>query len=792
MAKQLKHKAQTATQPSAPTFGGNKVVTVGSREEQLYLKKLQDDFKTVDADFVSYAEKQQPYAKKRAEMKKHFSGMNEIFLNQMLMTCIAPLQDGLNADSAISCVCMYIGMRVASKDFKQHSDNMKNKLLHGLYSHKAEKDGPDSDAAKKAEGYRQKVVMAANGGRTPLSPRSAALTNIAITQSAYRAMHQPGADVEKIMTQYSDAIDALHDQCVDDGVSIDSMHKHMRSYVGQMSERQPEMATMFKELSYDGVKRAPYHIDSNNPNRKIWTGEYLSKDGSMHNGGFTPRIPLTADSAARDKLNLVIGAYKDMRRPGANPDEIMQSYHESVARLDKMCALDGVSGEDVDKAMRVRVCAMIEKDPKSANLFAETCHDELRPELHRNPDNPSEAIWTGEFVTRDGQLFTGGFTPRVPQTADDFAKMKIGVVQGVYHEMRRDPAHINDAVIAFERTMKRIGRQCRDDGIDIRDVDRQARIYVGDACSQRPEIAVMFDELSYAGVHQSAAHADPTCPGGSTWTGEYETKDGKSFDSFFTPRVPYSKNDHMDDWVPVVEQQFEDVASADDLHLAIMRYDGAYNHVFEGHADVDADLVVDPEYQDCVKRMQMLKDDGMSDDDAKSIFSLVMQVGQSSVSPDVLAEYRNKYGQPAFGDITDDDEIESEPEQLTFDDVLNGTGSYIEYEQITFGDIAAADGSGVTRAPTFTPKVIVTKKSRNNTPASGSDKDKSANGGRKTNGKKSYSNSKYRGRKGYSHGNKPGDSSEDKSKKGYGKRAESKFGNLGSEQGSLSHEDQHD
>lgn len=613
MAKQLKPKSgqiqkkqpEKAVQKPAP----QKSVPVPTTP----ISKLEAEFAKVDANYLNYAANQRVYSENRDAMKKRFSGMNNVFMTQMMMTCASPLRDGLNLESIVMCASMYLGMRAGSKDFRDKTDMAFTKMKYEMHNHAAKKAGPDSKHAELASKYKKQMITQNNGGRYPMTAHSAALTKIAMAQQAYADMRTEGADIDKIMDQYSKSMSALEEQCRDDGVSMRDVNQHMRTYVGQMIQKDPQFAASFNELSYDGISRAPGEPDPNNPNARVWSGQYQDQNGNPFTNGFTPREPLTVESAAARKLDMTIQAYKDMREDGADVLKIQENYDASMAQLSKMCEVDGIDEQAVNRQMRISVGEMARKNPAVMDMFNESTYQGVRrAPYHKDIDG--QPVWSGEYMNADGSKFDGAFTPRTVMTEAAAANWKVEAAERAYVDMRNpnmNPAQVADR---YNKTDKLFTKWCSADGLDIRDIDRQARMKVGELCDGHPEYASRFYELadsSENAVRPNRDHYDYDHDNGDTvWTGEYVNGRGEEFKGFFSPRVPVDRDAALDHFGTNSNFLFSQTDSPAAFDMAIDGYESAYVQIFGKPTKMpDKDMTNNIAYQYSVMTMQAMSND---------------------------------------------------------------------------------------------------------------------------------------------------------------------------------------
>lgn len=156
--------------------------------------------------------------------------------------------------------------------------------------------------------------------------------------------------------------------------------------------------------------------------------KWADKLESAKNDG---RTPLDPETAALTQMGFAKRAYEDMRKPGANVDEISGQYEEAVKSLYKVAAHDGVSGDDINQSFKFMVGKMIEHDPETMKYFNETSYsgvtmDDYKPETvviigdDGKPAEQTKFTWDGNFRNPDGSDFTGTFTPRRPYSAESY------------------------------------------------------------------------------------------------------------------------------------------------------------------------------------------------------------------------------------------------------------------------------------------------------------------------------------------------------------------------------------
>lgn len=144
------------------------------------------------------------------------------------------------------------------------------------------------------------------------------------------------------------------------------------------------------------------------------------------------RLPLTPETAALQRLGWIEKAYKDMRKPGNDPNEVMHKFNDACRALDDLCAKDGVSKEDVSEKMQSYIMMRVQENPENERYYAEfdngRCSLSTQNVYAENADGtvevrkvaqPTVDPMTGKRVYcydahSSNGIYTGDFTPRMP------------------------------------------------------------------------------------------------------------------------------------------------------------------------------------------------------------------------------------------------------------------------------------------------------------------------------------------------------------------------------------------
>lgn len=281
--------------PKEKTLQAKHVMDVGGDEEKAWLNKMQTQIANSDMDYAEYLYKENLSAdNQEADMFMRIQHL------RMFNMCAAPLANGINRNSLIQSIGMYMGMRLIDKSFRRDVSRSVGAALYTPLASMAEKN-------PKWAKYRDKCLEQANGGRMPWTAETAACQQLAFSKAAYADMRKPGADVESIMRTYNDAVEALYTSAKGDGIDRDDIKQSVNFIIGKNFETNPETAMFFQQLAYEGVIQRGYEeqeipvIGDDNrikyEKRMVWSGEFVDNTGEAFTDVFAPREPVKPDEA---------------------------------------------------------------------------------------------------------------------------------------------------------------------------------------------------------------------------------------------------------------------------------------------------------------------------------------------------------------------------------------------------------------------------------------------------------------------------------------------------------------
>ena len=150
------------------------------------------------------------------------------------------------------------------------------------------------------------------GNREMFTPRSAGLTEVALTENAFAALRKPDARAEEIMNSYNLMINRLYRQCEEDGLTREEVAESSRVVLGERMREDPRVLVMVEGFSHGDYRMAPprrERIVGTTQAQRVWRGEFQDCTGAPVNptryqdtpegprviGAFTLRPQMGAD-----------------------------------------------------------------------------------------------------------------------------------------------------------------------------------------------------------------------------------------------------------------------------------------------------------------------------------------------------------------------------------------------------------------------------------------------------------------------------------------------------------------
>jgi hypothetical protein len=298
----------------------------------------------------------------KATQREQLSGMHQVYASMMVLQCVQPLQQGLSAENVASVLGMGASMWMLSPNFRrqvgsfagQMGDVIKGKIeARGTKKdNKAQskfdtlsRQGKGDQLASRWQKRLDSIQYAERGHRLPFTAQSAAMTEVALAESAYADMRRPGADPKQVQARYKTAMSALYEYVDADGLNSEDVSRSMRVIVGQRLEKDPSIANVFTELGHGRYTKSDpreVYINGTTDRATVWTGDFVDsyENRTISKGSFSMRQPadvnqhrsLVAETLAGEmttatsagELNDVFSNYVVASAVGRYPDVIDQ------------------------------------------------------------------------------------------------------------------------------------------------------------------------------------------------------------------------------------------------------------------------------------------------------------------------------------------------------------------------------------------------------------------------------------------------------------------------------------
>jgi len=228
--------------------------------------------------------------------RRQLSGMHQVYASMMVLQCVQPLQQGLGGKNVASVLGMGASMWMLSPNFRTQVGSLAGRVGDAIRDKIAHRGAGDRLA-----GSWQKrldtVESAERGHRLPFTAQSAAMTEVALAESAYAGMRRPDADVSGVRDRYDSALTALYGYVDADGLDREDVSRSMRVIVGQRLERDRSIANVFSELGHGRfTKSEPREVSINGSTERatVWTGDFIDLHGGLtvSRGSFRVRAPM--------------------------------------------------------------------------------------------------------------------------------------------------------------------------------------------------------------------------------------------------------------------------------------------------------------------------------------------------------------------------------------------------------------------------------------------------------------------------------------------------------------------
>lgn len=339
------------------------------------------------------------------ERTEQLSAMHRVYGQMMVTSAMRPLQEGVNTASVVRVMSTLSAMYLMSPTFRQV---VKDKVapvkaaIQDRIDQKAQKrhDWAEGQANRRNQGIREMNEQRApqgkkllketraedyvskrwqkryddlkfreRGHREMFTPRSAGMTEVALTENAFTALRQPGAKAEEIMESYNTMISRLYRQCEEDGLTREEVAESSRVVLGERMREDPRVQVMVDGFSHGAQRMSPPHnvrIAGTDEVLQVWRGDYQdytgkpvdptryqdTPDGPRLAGAFTLRSQMGPEEH-KDRMSEVMAM--TLSKAAARGD--MTAVNENLAgyMLGGVARVQEVDGEGLPGVMPERL-----------------------------------------------------------------------------------------------------------------------------------------------------------------------------------------------------------------------------------------------------------------------------------------------------------------------------------------------------------------------------------------------------------------------------------------------------
>ncbi|WP_394941134.1 hypothetical protein [Psychromicrobium sp. YIM B11713] len=340
-----------------------------------------------------------------AERTEKLSSMHRIYGQMMVTSAMRPLQEGVDTASVVRVMSTLSAMYLMSPTFRQVVKDKAAPVKGAIQERidqKAQKtyDWAEGRANWRNKGIQEQNELRAAQGKTPrkevraqdyvsrrwrkryndlkfrerghremFTPRSAGMTEVALTENAFATLRQPGAQAEEIMESYNTMINRLYRQCEEDGLTREEVAESSRVVLGERMQQDPRIQVMVDGFSHGAQRMSPPHkerIAGTDRVQRVWRGNYQdytgrpvdptryqdTPNGPRVVGAFTLRSQMGSEEH-KDRMGEVMAM--TMSEAAARGD--MNAFNQDLAgyMLGCMARVQEVEGEGLPGVMPERL-----------------------------------------------------------------------------------------------------------------------------------------------------------------------------------------------------------------------------------------------------------------------------------------------------------------------------------------------------------------------------------------------------------------------------------------------------
>ena len=236
-------------------------------------------------------------ASKEAQRQK-LTDWQKAYVMTMVSNCVAPLRQGMTAETLLETVGMGATMWLVSPNYRQQLGDKLGEVHGAIVNRIArrgegrlrareqrilDRGGSRSDMDAKSIRRLEKIERLDRHGLEPLTPQLAALMEIGIAENAYQEMRAPGADPAAVAKSHAQALGELYDMAQRDGIEAGEVSAAMRKILVHRMMSEPELGQVFQGLAHGKFERLPDKPDVID----------ITKGKQVDRGSFLVRPPMT-------------------------------------------------------------------------------------------------------------------------------------------------------------------------------------------------------------------------------------------------------------------------------------------------------------------------------------------------------------------------------------------------------------------------------------------------------------------------------------------------------------------
>lgn len=245
------------------------------------------------------------------EREKKVSQLHMAYTSMMALTCLRPLINGVNTHAVVESVGTMTALWMLCPSFREqmqgYGEHVKNAVQTKIDARAHDELSlVGGDKSRLSSRWSKRLADAEfreRGHREPFTVESAAMTQVALAESAYDQMRTPDADMAAVLKSYESLIERIHAQIEDDGLDLTEVATATRMLIGHRMEAEPKLRVMFDGLGTGRyAKSEPEVVRVRGRDGEIrtgtrWLGGFEDLSGAALPDGemFDLRQPMDAD-----------------------------------------------------------------------------------------------------------------------------------------------------------------------------------------------------------------------------------------------------------------------------------------------------------------------------------------------------------------------------------------------------------------------------------------------------------------------------------------------------------------